>query len=35
MTKQDNQNNQAPSRRDNKKVNSFNLKALRSSKLLP
>lgn len=35
MTKQDNQNNQAPSRRDNKKVNSFNLKALRSSKWLP
>lgn len=35
MTKQDNQNNQAPSRRDNKKVKSFNLKALRSSKWLP
>ena len=35
MTKQDNQNNQAPSRRDNKKVNSFNLKALTSSKWLP
>lgn len=35
MTKQDNQNNQAPSRRDNKKVKSFSLKALRSSKWLP
>ncbi|GMR70329.1 hypothetical protein NUITMVRA1_10050 [Aerococcus viridans] len=35
MTKQDNQNNQAPSRRDNKKVKPFNLKALRSSKWLP
>ncbi|MGH2086709.1 LCP family protein [Aerococcus urinaeequi] len=35
MTKQDNQNNQAPSRRDNKKANSFSLKALRSSKWLP
>lgn len=35
MTKQDNQKNQAPSRRDNKKANSFNLKALTSSKWLP
>ena len=35
MTKQDNQNNQGPSRSNNKKVNSFNLKALRSSKWLP
>ena len=35
MTKQDNQNNQAPSRRDNKKANPFNLKALTSSKWLP
>ncbi|MCI6735285.1 MAG: transcriptional regulator, partial [Aerococcus urinaeequi] len=35
MTKQDNQNNQGPSHRDNKKANSFNLKALTSSKWLP
>lgn len=35
MTKQDNQNNQGTSRRNNRKEKSFNLKALRSSKWLP